>query len=291
MAESGLLEVDGGRIYYEVEGDGHPLLLIHGGLGSLRMWDDQVPAFGERYRVIRYDTRGFGRTETEDVEFTNLADAAAVLDHVGAASAYVVGQSRGGMIALDLTLDHPERVDALVSVAGGVGGYQPQLPEGAEPPPWEEMERLWESKDWEALAELEAQVWVDGWGQPPERVDAVLRRKVHDWIRSTYQAEKAEGKPQPLDPPAAQRLAEVRVPTLVMIGEVDEAGGVAAERHLATSVAGARQVEFPGVAHMIQLEEPERFNRLVLDFLAEVDREREASAARIASDAGRASRS
>ncbi len=76
-----------------------------------------------------------------------------------------------------------------------------------------------------------------------------------------------------------------------MIGEVDEAGGVAAERHLATSVAGARQVEFPSVAHMIQLEEPERFNRLVLDFLAEVDRERQASAARIASDAGRASRS
>src|SRR6266545_1641866 len=153
MAESGLLAVDGGRIYYEVEGDGHPLLLIHGGLGSLRMWDDQVPVFAERYRVIRYDTRGFGRTETEDVEFTNRADAAAVLDHVAAASAYVVGQSRGGMIALDLTPDHPERVDA------------------------------------------------------------GLRRKVHDWIRSTYQAEKAEGKPQPLDPPAAQRLAEVRVPT------------------------------------------------------------------------------
>jgi pimeloyl-ACP methyl ester carboxylesterase len=94
---------------------------------------------------------------------------------------------------------------------------------------------------------------------------------VHDGILATYRAEKAEGKPQPLDPPAAERLDSIRVPTLVMIGEVDEPGGVAAGHHLASSVEGARLVEFPGVAHMIQLEEPERFNRLVLDFLAEVD--------------------
>lgn len=268
MGESGFVEVDGGRIYFEIEGDGHPLLLIHGGLGSLRMWDDQAPAFAERYRVIRYDTRGFGRTESDEVEFTNLGDAAAVLDHVGASSAYVVGQSRGGMIALDLTLDRPDRIKALVSVAGGIGGYEPQLPEGVEPPPWDEMEPLWEAKDWEALAELETQVWVDGWGQSQDRVDAEIRRRVKDWILANYRADIAEGKPQPLEPPAAGRLAEVRVPTLVMIGSADEPGGVIAERHLAASVSGAQVVEFPGVAHMIQLEEPERFNELVLDFLA-----------------------
>jgi pimeloyl-ACP methyl ester carboxylesterase len=84
MGTSGFLELEGGRIYFEVDGEGHPLLLIHGGLGSLRMWDRQVPAFSERYRVIRYDTRGFGRTQTDDVAFVNLDDAVAVLDHVEA---------------------------------------------------------------------------------------------------------------------------------------------------------------------------------------------------------------
>jgi pimeloyl-ACP methyl ester carboxylesterase len=268
VSESGFVEVDGGRIYFEVEGDGHPLLLIHGGLGSLRMWDEQVPAFAKRYRVIRYDTRGFGQTETEEVEFTNRGDAAAVLDHVGASSAYVVGQSRGGVIALDLTLDHPDRVDALVSAAGGIAGYEPELPEGVEPPPWDKMEPLWEAKDWDALAELETQVWVDGWGQPQDRVDPEIRQRVKDWILANYRAGLAEGKPQPLDPPAAGRLTEVGVPTLVLIGTADEPGSVVAERHLAASVPGAQVVELPGVAHMIQLEEPELFTKLVLDFLA-----------------------
>ena len=128
--ESGYLETNGARIYYEVEGDGSPLLLIHGGLGSLRMWDGVVPALTDRYRVIRYDTRGFGQTETEDVEFSNRADAIAVLDHLEAASAVVVGQSRGGNIALDLAIEHPQRVTALVSVAGGVGGHQGEFPRG-----------------------------------------------------------------------------------------------------------------------------------------------------------------
>ena len=108
-------------------------------------------------------------------------------------------------------------------------------------------------------------------GAPATRVDPQLRRQVHGWILDSYRAGNAEGKPQPLDPPAVQRLDEVRVPTLVLTGDVDEPGGLAAGRHLAASVAGARLVELEGVAHMIQLEEPERFKEIVLEFLREVD--------------------
>ncbi len=274
MTEAGFVDVPGGRLYYEVEGDGHPLLLIHGGLGPLRMWDAQVPAFARRYRVIRYDTRGFGRTETDEVEFSNRADAAALLDHLGAASAHVIGQSRGGIIGLDYLLERPDRVDAFVSVASGVGGYGGKAPAGAPAVPWEQMERLRVATDWDALAEMETRVWVDGWGQPVTRVDAEVRRTVRDWILENYQAAKAEGEPLPLQPPAVERLAEVRVPVLVLVGTADEAGGVAVGRYLASSVAGARLVEFENVAHMIQLEAPDRFNDVVLAFLDEVDRHR-----------------
>lgn len=244
--------------------------MIHGGLGSLRMWDGQVPAFAEHSRVFRYDTRGFGRTETDDVEFSNLEDARAVLDHFEVPSAFVLGTSRGGIIGLDFLLAYPDRVDAFVSIASGVGGYEGELPADAPPPPWDEMERLWEAKDWEALAELETQTWVDGWGQPPTRIDPELRALVRGWILENYRAEKAEGKPQPATPPAAERLDEVRVPVLVLVGAVDDAGTVVGGRHLAASVESAELVEFPDAAHMIHLEEPERVNRLVLDFLARV---------------------
>jgi 3-oxoadipate enol-lactonase len=101
-------------------------------------------------------------------------------------------------------------------------------------------------------------------------VDPDLRQSVRDFILTNYRAEKEEGLPQPLDPPAAGRLGEVRVPTLVMIGTADEPAGVLNQRTIAEKVPGARLVEFENVAHMIQLEEPVRFARLVLEFLAGV---------------------
>jgi pimeloyl-ACP methyl ester carboxylesterase len=267
MSESGFVDVEGGRIYFEAEGDGPPVLLIHGGLGTLRMWDEQVARFAARHRVIRYDTRGFGRTETDDVEFANRDDASAVLDHLGVGSAAVVGQSRGAMIALDLALDRADRVNALVSVAGGIGGYEPELADGTSQPPWDELERLWKKKDWPALAELETQVWVDGWGQPENRVDPEVRRRVRDWILSAYEAGHTEGRPVPMGPPAIERLDKLDVPTLVLVGAADEPGAVAAGRKLGAA-PGAQLVEFENVAHMIQLEKPDRFAEVVLEFLA-----------------------
>jgi 3-oxoadipate enol-lactonase len=241
------------------------------------MWDDHAAPFAERYRVIRYDRRGFGRSETEHVAFSNRADAMAVLDQAqpGTTSCHLIGQSMGGTIALDLTIERPELVDSLVLVNGGASGFQAQLPDGVTPPPFGEMERLWETKGWDQLADLETQVWVDGWGQPPTRVDPELRRRVHAWILTTYQAENDEGLPQPLDPPAAGRLSEVRAPTMVIIGTVDEPGGVMTGRHIAEQVDGARLVEFTGAAHMCHLELPSRFIQLTLEFLAGVEAARQ----------------
>ena len=104
-------------------------------------------------------------------------------------------------------------------------------------------------------------------GSPGCRLACSPGRRVHGWILENYEAAKPEGRPVPLQPPASERLGDLRVPTLVVVGEADEPGTLAAGRHLAASVAGAELVEFPDVAHMIQLEEPERFAQVVLDFL------------------------
>lgn len=245
------------------------MVLIHAGVANLRMWDLQVPALTREYRVIRYDTRGYGRTETEDAPFSNRADLAALLDYLDVGSTFLLGLSRGGTIALDFAVERPERVNALIVAAGGISGFQPETgPE--EEALWAEAERMWEAREWERLAAFETSYWVDGPGQSPDRVDPALRERVHGWILTNYRAEKAWGQPQPLDPPAAGRLGEVRVPTLVVVGDLDDLGTQAACRHLAGEVPAGRLEVFQGCAHMLNLEEPERFNRLVVEFLTDV---------------------
>ena len=264
---TGFLAVDGGNLYYEVEGAGEALVLIHGFLGNLRMWDFQAQALAGSYRVIRCDMRGFGRSTTEHVEFAYWADVAALLDHLGVDRAHVVGQSFGGSIALDLALAQPARVATLTSVAGGIGGYRPDLGPEEDSVPWTGMDRLWDEKKWGELAELETQVWVDGWGQPTTRVARALRDRVKGDVFSTYAAENEEGLPQPLEPRAADRLGELTVPVLVMIGALDEARSRATAAHLVASVSESRSVEFVGVAHMIQLEAPDRVSEELRDFI------------------------
>ena len=257
------LETNGAWIAYDVAGSGEPVLLVHAGVANRSMWDDQVEALRDRYRVIRHDTRGFGETETEAVSFSNRADIGALLDHLDERSAHLVGLSRGGQIALDFALEFPERVRSLTVVAGGVGGYESPAELPAET--WAAVEALEEARDWEALSDWETAFWADGPGQPPDRVPEV-RRRVHEWVLTNYRAEKVEGEPQPLDPPAETRLADLHVPLLVILGRLDDPGTVDSMRHLATSVAGARLEEFES-AHMVNLEHPDRFNRVLRAFL------------------------
>ena len=264
---AGFLAVDGGNLYYEVEGAGEALVLIHGGLGNLRMWDLQAQALADSYRVVRCDLRGFGRSSTEHVEFAYWADVAALLNHLGVDRAHVVGQSIGGSIALDLALARPACVATLTSIAGGISGYRPDLGPEEDNVPWSDMDRLWDEKKWVELAELETQVWVDGWGQSTTRVSRTLRDSVKGVVLSTYQAENEEGLPQPLDPRAADRLGELATPVLVMIGILDEARSRATAAHLVASVSESRSVEVAGVAHMIQLEAPERVSDELCGFI------------------------
>jgi pimeloyl-ACP methyl ester carboxylesterase len=267
MAETGFCDVDGGRLYYEVEGSGPALALIHAGVANLRQWDEQVPEFSRHHRVIRYDSRTYGKTTTDNVEVSNRGDLAALLDHLGVEWAAILGLSRGGQIAVDFTLAYPDRASALIAVAAGISGFDfPTTPE--EQALWDEYERRYDAGDWEWVVDTETAMWVDGPGQPSDRVPAEIRQRVHDWIAEGYKAHaNEEPSSKPLDPPAAKRLGEITVPTLVMVGDLDTRDTVAACRKLVGEIPGARLEVFKGVAHMVNLEQPERFTRLVLEFL------------------------
>lgn len=257
------VETNGARLAYDVTGTGPAVILIHAGVADRTMWDDQVAALEDAYRVIRYDTRGYGETVTDAVEFSNRADIAAVLDYLGEGKAHVVGLSRGAEIALDFAVESPDRVTSLTVVAGGIGGYESPADGGAET--WMPVEAMWKARDWDGLADWETAYWADGPGQSADRVPDV-RRRVHAWVIDNYRAEKEEGKAQPLDPPAITRLSDLRAPLLVMLGTLDDPGTVESMRHLAATVPDARLEEFES-AHMVNLEHPDRFSRVLREFL------------------------
>ncbi|HEY3247222.1 MAG TPA: alpha/beta fold hydrolase [bacterium] len=267
MTDTGFLQTNGARLYYEVAGSGHPLLLIHAGVADHRMWDDQFPVFAERYRTIRYDTRGFGKSVTEDVPFANAQDVADLLDHLDIARAHIIGVSRGGQIAIAFTLDHPERVSALIPVAAGVGGYQDTDEPEDERELWPALEALWEAKKFDALADREVKVWVDGPRQPEDRVDSRIREKVRRMILETYRGHTTGGQPQSQKPPAIGRLHEISAPTLVVVGDLDTHSVRQVADILAQRIPGAKKVVFPGTAHMLSMERPAEFSRVVLEFL------------------------
>jgi pimeloyl-ACP methyl ester carboxylesterase len=274
----GYIDVPGGRLYQEAEGIGPALTLIHAGVAHLRMWDAQVEAWRDHFRVIRYDTRGFGRTATEDVPYSNVDDLALLLDALGVHRTHLLGASRGAIIATDFTLLYPDRVSSLVWVAGGLRGFDVEDPRLTET--FKEMERLEEARDWEPLVELETQVWTDGPGQPADRVDPELRRQMIGWNMQNYLAEQPANQLIRPSVIAAEHLAEISVPALFVWGTLDELGVIRAGEKLASEVRGARSSVFEGAAHMVNLERPKEFNKVVLDFLLEVEAQAEGRPAR-----------
>ncbi len=142
------------------------------------MWDEQFPVFARQFRVVRYDTRGFGKSLTEDVSFSNRQDIADLLDHLGISARTFIGVSRGGSIAIDVTLEYPERVAALVPVASGLGGRQSGPRPEEEARMCAEMEKRWEANEFAGLADREVQMWVHGPGQRPQRVAPAIRERV-----------------------------------------------------------------------------------------------------------------
>ncbi len=267
----GALPVPGGLLSFDVTGDGRPVVLAHAGIADRRMWDDVVPALARTRRVIRYDARGYGRTvTTEPVPYSNRQDIVDLLDHLGIDRAALVGASRAGTITLDTAIEFPSRVAAVVSVAGGISGFDGGETE-VEADAFREVDRLEEARDWEQLVAREMELWVDGLGQGRDRVPEVRRRVAEmDLEAYRHHADEPLDGVLPLRPPAVDRLGEVRVPVLAIVGTLDTSGTLAAAGTIASEIAGARLVELPGVAHMVSMEVASRFIEIVESFLDEV---------------------
>jgi pimeloyl-ACP methyl ester carboxylesterase len=267
-----LVAVNGGQIFVVDEGSGLPIVLLHAGIADQRSWNELVPLLNAAgYRTIRYDQRGAGQTTTEDVSFSRVEDLLAVLDARGVDRAVLVGNSMGGVLAFDTAISAPDRVVAIVGVAAGLGGF-----DGGNTPEelamFNEMERLeaQDPVDPAAVADIDIRVWVDGPGQPPTRVPAAIRDLVREM--DLFDPARPEGKPIRLDPPASERLAELRCPILAVGGAIDVSEVAVTARHLEANAPNARALIWPDVAHMIGMEQPGRLTDAIVEFLAPLER-------------------
>jgi pimeloyl-ACP methyl ester carboxylesterase len=265
LRETGKADVNGALLHYEVAGEGEPLILVHAGIADGRMWDGQIEAFARRYRVIRYDLRGFGKTAMVDGPYSHHEDLRGLLDALGVERAHLVGCSMGGGAVLDFARRHPERAGALVLVGSAVSGFEADF----DPPEqWDELVAADEAGDLERVSELEVRIWVDGPGRRPEDVDRTVRELVYEMNLIALRNDASGlGEEVPPDPPAADRLSEIQAPSLVVVGDSDQPFTLAAADLLASELPNARKVVMRGTAHLPNMERPEEFNGIVLEFL------------------------
>lgn len=263
--QTGYAEVNGARLYYEMAGAGESLVLLHAGVADRRMWDDQFQAFAQHYRVIRYDTRGYGNSTLGDGDATWIQDLDELLHALSIERTILLGCSQGGTAMIDFALEQPDMVNALVLVSATPSGYSFA---GEMPSKLQAFVAAYQQHDLVQAAELAAQIWFDGPRRQPEQMDAALRARVRAMMRDVFATGAIDlTGAKSAKQPAVGRLTEIHAPTLILIGDQDDPSVLEAGEHLSSAIAGAKKVVIPNAAHLPNLEKSTVFNRNVLDFL------------------------
>jgi 3-oxoadipate enol-lactonase len=266
-----LLAVPGAELAYDAQGpmSAPALVLLHTGVATMRMWEPQIAALAAGHRVVRLDLRGFGATTHQDTPYSNRADVRAVMDHLGVSSATVVGAGRGATIGLDLALESPDRVDGVVLVGGGPSGFATSALTEEEHRRFDELDAAAEAGDRHALTRLEVALWAAGSLRLESDLDPDFVAFAHELAAANTVQPVGRGTPEPLRPPAVDRLAELGVPALVMVGEYDLSPARAQYAHLLEALPDATGFCFQDAAHLPNLEHPKKFTHVLLDWLTE----------------------
>lgn len=254
------VQVNGTRLYYELAGTGQPLVLIHGFSLDHRMWNDQFERLAQAYQVIRYDLRGFGRSALPDGRpYSHADDLKALLDHLGVGPTHLLGLSLGGWVALNFALVYPAATRSLVladAVLLGLG--------------WSEEYLAAINPIWEAASKTGVATARELWLRTPLIAPAAARPGAGPRLRQIIADYSGwhfvNTDPGQAEPDVLERLETIEAPTLVIVGERDMSDFQRIADTL-LQIPKARKVVVVGSGHMVNMEAPERFNDIVLDFL------------------------
>jgi len=236
-----------------------PVLLLSNSLGTnLTMWDPQVAEWAKNFRIVRYDSRGHGKSTAQDrpCSIAQLGqDALAILDHLGIERAHWCGLSKGGMVGQWLATHHGKRLNRVVLANTGARMGPPEL--------WNSRIKTVRASGMAVLV----QPTLERWFSPAFRErDAATVAKVSEMLATTPPLGYANCCAAIRDMDQREPIRAIANPVLVIIGKVDPATPPAAGHLIADAIHGAQRVEFDA-AHLSNLEQPEAFTRAVLDFL------------------------
>jgi 3-oxoadipate enol-lactonase len=270
--DDGTLDVPGGKLAYDVEGRGAPIVLLHEGIADRRVWNREFPLLTRQHRVVRYDLRGYGGSAPATSEYSSVSDLGAVIDHLHLERPLLVGPSYGGRIALDFALARPEKVGGLLLIAPGYSGMDyDHVPGG----------KATFERD-ETLSKAAADAWTSG--HPDEAIEhlrqlwaAVLegsalelwRSMVRDNAKEVFEDRSAQFD-RPKVAPAAGRLGEVRTPTHILVGDRDNPAMPHCANFLARGIPGATVQLVAGADHLVNLSKPDAFDAAVPQILSRV---------------------
>lgn len=264
--DSSYAEVNGARLYYELAGRGDPIVLVHGNFGDCRHWDDQFRAFVERHKVLRYDCRGFGKSSmpVEGEPYAHYIDLKTLMDHLAIAKAHICGLSMGCGIAVDFVLAYPEMSRSLIAVGPWVFGYTSPKAEKLFSKMREMSRILKEKGPKEALDRFCDYSFSQTLGC---KGDLRLREIGKDYSFWHYYN---EDQTTSLKPSAVHQLGKISCPTLIITAEHDSPACIEAADLMERDIPNAQKVVFKDASHAMNIDKPEEFNKLVLDFIGDL---------------------
>lgn len=256
-ADGAFVNVEGGRVWYQTCGAGPKnMVLIHDGTLHSGAWDGVWPIFCKDFHVVRYDRRGYGRSPVATQPYSKVGDVAAVMQAAGMEHAVVMGASAGGGVAVDFTLAHPGAVDRLVLIGPAISGvrysdyFQQRLAKGRP---------YFVKGDFEGLLRAWGYAFAPGHDAALKKAAALLKAYPQDLMHRDM------ARPEP---PALPLLPTIKAPTLVLVGEYDVADNQGEADVAATLIPHAYRVVVRDAGHLIFMDEPDAFARLVEQFIA-----------------------
>jgi 3-oxoadipate enol-lactonase len=254
----GYVDVAGGRLWFERAGEGFPVVLLHPGLWDSRIWDAQFEAFAQDHDVLRYDLRGYGRSDAPTAPYSDLRDLRTLVAAQWVERCALVGCASGAQLALDFALEHPSVVDAVVLVSPDISGYT-WADTGLEILA-DEVEGALRAGEPNRAMEIELAVWAP---LTTRAADSDARRIAMENVAALSIDESLLEPPRP----AVERLGDVHAATMIVVGDHDLEEIHRIADRLSTGIPGASKRVIADADQLVNVAKPERFNRLVLDFL------------------------